>query len=52
MYFVSIHANKMKSVEIVQRRRGEVNITKIDCKHICKYHNLSPCATITIFSKK
>jgi hypothetical protein len=32
-----------------QRRNGGmmegVNITKM-CKHICKYHNISPCTTI------
>jgi methylphosphotriester-DNA--protein-cysteine methyltransferase len=55
MYFVSIYENRrMKSVEIVLRReeggRGRmmegVNLTKIYCKHICKYHNVSPCTAI------
>jgi hypothetical protein len=52
--FVSIYGNRrMKPVEIVLKR-GEwerkrttegVNL-KIYCKHICKYHNISPCTTI------
>jgi hypothetical protein len=51
MHFVSINENRrMKPVEIVLRReevgRGrtmeEVNPTKIYCKHIHKYHNVSP----------
>jgi hypothetical protein len=50
MCFVSIYENrKVKPVEIVQeggrRRRGRrmegVTPTKIHCKHICKYHNVS-----------
>jgi hypothetical protein len=40
----------MKTVEIVLRRErgvkrkndGGVNLTKIYCKHICKYHSVSP----------
>jgi hypothetical protein len=40
----------MKPVEIVLRRqRGvkrEKDLTKLYCKHICKYHNISPCTTI------
>jgi hypothetical protein len=49
---VCIHGGRrrMKPVEIVLRRGGEgrresdgeVNLTKIHCKHICKYHNVSP----------
>jgi hypothetical protein len=39
-----------KSTEIVLRRgeggerrnREEVNLIKIDCKHLCKYHNAPP----------
>jgi methylphosphotriester-DNA--protein-cysteine methyltransferase len=55
MYFVSIYKNRrMKPVEIVLRRREErrgrtmegVNPTKIYCKHICKYCNVSPFTTI------
>jgi hypothetical protein len=51
MYFLSIFENiRMKPIEIVLRRgekgRGRmmegVNLTKIHCKHICKYHNISP----------
>jgi hypothetical protein len=43
----------MKSVKIVLRRgKGDwrtmvgVNLTNIYCKHICKYHNVSPCTTV------
>jgi hypothetical protein len=53
MYFVSIYENRrMKPVEIVLRReRGKrtiegVNPTKIYCKDVCKYYNVSPCITI------
>jgi hypothetical protein len=54
MYFVSIYENRrMKPVEIVLRREGGrgrtiegVNPTKIYCKHVCKYYNVSPCITI------
>jgi hypothetical protein len=55
MYFVFIDENRrMKPIEIVLRR-GEgrkrrtmegVNLTKIYCKHTCKYHNVSPYTTI------
>jgi hypothetical protein len=40
---------KMKPAEIVGRREGTmegVNLTKINYKHICKYHSVSPCTTI------
>jgi hypothetical protein len=45
---------RMKSLEIVLRReKGRrrrtmegVNSTKIYCKHICKYQNVSPYAMI------
>jgi hypothetical protein len=45
---------RMKPVEIVLRRgkrgRGRmmerVNLIKIYCKHICRYHNVSLCTTI------
>jgi hypothetical protein len=49
--FCFIYENrKMKLVEIVLRREeGKtrrtmegVNLIKIYCKHICKYHNVSP----------
>jgi hypothetical protein len=55
MYFVSIYEyRRMKPVEIVLRkeegRRGRmtdgVNLTKIYCKHIHKYHNISPSTAI------
>jgi hypothetical protein len=26
--------------------KEEVNLTKIYCKHVCKYHNVLPCTTI------
>jgi hypothetical protein len=53
MYFVFVYENRrMKPVEIVlgrggrERRGGRamegVNLTKIYCKHICKYHHVSP----------
>jgi hypothetical protein len=49
MYFGFIDENRrMKPVEIVLGREGEggrtmegVNVIKIYCKHICKYHNAS-----------
>jgi hypothetical protein len=52
--FVSIYENRrMKPAEIVLRRGvGEkgrmmegVNPTKTHFKHICKYHNISPCTS-------
>jgi hypothetical protein len=55
MSFVFIYGNRiLKPIEIVLRRVGEkrgrmmegVNLTKIYYKHICKYHNISPCRTI------
>jgi hypothetical protein len=50
MCFVSIYENRTrKPVEIVLRRgwgtgrtMEGVNLTKIHCKHICKYHNVYP----------
>jgi hypothetical protein len=40
----------MKFVEIALGREEErrkkmegVNLIKIHCKHLCKYHNVSPC---------
>jgi hypothetical protein len=52
--FLFIYENRrMKSIEIVLRRGrgttnndGGVNLIKIYCKHICKCHNVSACATI------
>jgi hypothetical protein len=54
MYFISIYGNRgMKPVEIVLRMGGGkgrmmegVNLTKIYCKHKCKYDNVPPCTTI------
>jgi hypothetical protein len=55
MYLLFIYGKgKMKPAEIVLRRRGGrnrennggVNLTKIYCKHMCKYHNVSPCTTV------
>jgi hypothetical protein len=54
MYFELINENqRMIPVEIVLRReegRGRtmegVNLTEIYCKHICKYHNVTPGTTI------
>jgi hypothetical protein len=53
MYFVSIYEKRrIKPTGIVLRsgereERGRtmegVNLTKIYCKHICKYHNVCPC---------
>jgi hypothetical protein len=45
---------RVKPVEIVLRRRqggrrrmmGGGTLTKIYCKYICEYHNVSPCAAI------
>jgi hypothetical protein len=38
--------HKMKPVEIILRGRREnmegIKLTKIYCKHICKFHNVSP----------
>jgi hypothetical protein len=54
MCFLSTYENRrMKSVEIVLRRkaggRGRmmegINPTRIYSKHMCKYHNVSPCTT-------
>jgi hypothetical protein len=46
MYFVFMYENRRKKpVEIILRRgrmMEGVNLTKIYCKHICKYHNASP----------
>jgi hypothetical protein len=45
----------MNPVVIVLRRGGGIrendgrlNLFKIYCNHICKYHNVSPCKTILI----
>jgi hypothetical protein len=56
VHFISIYENRrMKLVEIVVKGRGKegrgqtmegVNLSYIYCKHICKYHNVSPCTTI------
>jgi hypothetical protein len=55
MYFVSIYENRGMKPIIVLRMGGEsgrgrtmegVNLTKIYCKHIYKYHNVSPPTTI------
>jgi hypothetical protein len=55
MYFASIYENRrMKPVEIVVRRgernwekmMEEVNLTKIYCKHIWKYHDVFPYTSI------
>jgi hypothetical protein len=55
MYFVNIYENTIiKTVEIVLRRGGRgrtmegVNLFKIHCKHMCNYHNASPCKTIIL----
>jgi hypothetical protein len=53
MNFLFIYENRrMKPVEIFLREGGgkrkndeKVNLTKIYCKHICEYHNASPCTT-------
>jgi hypothetical protein len=53
--FLFIYKNKrMKSVKIVLRRRVKGKRenngggkSKIHSKHICKYHNVFPCTTIT-----
>jgi hypothetical protein len=45
---------RMKPVETVLRCRGEkkmekyggLNPAKINCKHACRYHSVSPCTTI------
>jgi hypothetical protein len=53
--FIFIYENKRrKPVEIFLRDREEgrgrmmerINLTKMHCEHIGKYHNVSPCATI------
>jgi hypothetical protein len=49
--FVFMYENRtMKFVEIALGREEErrkkmegVNLIKIHCKHLCKYHNVSPC---------
>jgi hypothetical protein len=63
IYLISIYENRrMKPAKIVPRRgigvrrknyKG-VNLTKIYCKHICKYHNISTynyCMLIIIKNK-
>jgi hypothetical protein len=50
MCFVFIFENRrVKPAEVVLRHGGgggrrmeEVNLTKIHCKHMCKYHHVSP----------
>jgi hypothetical protein len=55
MYFLFIRENRrLKPVVIVIRKGHEgggrtmegVNVTKVYFKNICKYHNVSPHATI------
>jgi hypothetical protein len=56
MYFVFMYENRiMNPVVIVLRRGGGIrendgrlNLFKIYCNHICKYHNVSHCKTILI----
>jgi hypothetical protein len=33
---------KMRSVETILRMIEGVHLTKIYCKHLCKYHNVPP----------
>jgi hypothetical protein len=49
MYFVFIYENRiMKPIEIFPRRECEEiekygeGESKIYCKHVCNYHNISP----------
>jgi hypothetical protein len=54
MYFIFKYENRIiKAAEIVLRREGERmkendggGESKIHCKQICKYHNVTPCSTI------
>jgi hypothetical protein len=55
MYFVFLYENRsMKPVEIVlssgggqiRKNDGGVNLIKMHCKHICKYHNAPSCPTV------
>jgi hypothetical protein len=61
MYFAFMCEHRgMKPVEIVLRRGDEeggrkmegVNLTKIYCKHICKYHNVSPVQLVYVNNQK
>jgi hypothetical protein len=49
MYFAFVYENRTIKEEEgrgMREKDGGVNLIKIYCKHICKCHNVSLCATI------
>jgi hypothetical protein len=56
MYFVFMYENRiMKPDEIILRggaaweENNGGDKSKMHCKHICKYHNVSPCVIIICY---